>query len=360
MINTDVIITGGGITGLVLSCLLEQKGIDHVVLMRREKTTDFALAETLPPSALPLLRKLNLLDLFERTAVQKTYGYHSLWGKPVVNDNNFFFHRPYQYGLKINKQAIIQELEAQQKKHVMLTGKDMLLQYETGNVGVATELDSGLTTINGKLIADATGRKRAVLNKMGIASTDHDHLIAFSCHLRYMRHPKLVHGVFIETFPEGWGIVSRLDETKNVMTLFTHINNPVQPQLKNYAHWQDVLAGTIYLKAFLSEKALTAVKGGKANSSKANVLAGKNWLAAGDAAISFDPLSSHGITNAIYTAEAAAHAIDGYLVQGHKDALTQYDKALTEIFEQYLQTKNVLYRAERRWTESVFWKAVDN
>ena len=75
MLKTDVIIVGSGIAGLVLSVLLKRKQIPHVVLDRVHKQKVMALAETLPPSAMPFLEELELLSLFQEAAIRKTYGY---------------------------------------------------------------------------------------------------------------------------------------------------------------------------------------------------------------------------------------------------------------------------------------------
>jgi len=355
MNDTEVIIAGGGIAGLTLSLLLEKKGIDHVVISRKGKANSFALAETLPPSALPLLGKLGLLELFESTAIQKTYGYHSLWGSNAVTDHNFYFHNPFKHGLKINKAAIISHLEHQQKRHIKYYEKSFAVVSDIN--GVTTAFDDGALTksIKAKLIVDATGRNRAVLGHLNIPATNYDALMAFSCHVPRVKHSALTHNVYIETFEEGWGIVSALSETENVMTLFTTKKNPVQPQLKDYENWATLLSGTTYLKDFLTESKDIKVKGSKANSSKAVALAGDNWLAVGDAAISFDPLSSHGITNALYTAHLAATTIEKHIKQGDHTALKAYDKLLAAIFEQYLQTKGQLYNNEKRWPVSSFW-----
>jgi flavin-dependent dehydrogenase len=168
-------------------------------------------------------------------------------------------------------------------------------------------------TIKGKIIADATGRNRSVLNVPGIATVDYDSLVAFSCHICCFKHPKLVHSAYVEAYETGWGIVSAKSETENVMTLFTNKSNAIQQQLQQYRNWPAILAGTAYLKDFLPATANSKITGAKAGSSRAQAIAGKNWLAVGDAAFAFDPLSSHGITNAIYAAQKAATAIEAYL-----------------------------------------------
>ena len=72
--------------------------------------------------------------------------------------------------------------------------------------------------------------------------------------------------------------------------------------------------------------------------------------------MSFDPLSSHGITNAIYTSAKALEAIEKKLLNVNSEAFLEYDATMKTIFEQYLQSKNLLYRQETRWKDAAFWR----
>ncbi len=110
-LRTDVVIIGKGIAGLCLAYLLQKKGIKAILIGLSKTPPMMALAETLPPSSLVLLEQLGLKAVFERSALRKTYGYHSLWGTADVVDTNFFFHRPFQHGLKLDKQKLLSELE---------------------------------------------------------------------------------------------------------------------------------------------------------------------------------------------------------------------------------------------------------
>lgn len=352
--KTGVIIIGAGFAGLTLSHLLQGKGIEHVLLQRRGPQPGLALAETLPPSCLAYLQKLNLLDLFERHAIGQTRGYHSIWGQERVADTNFFFHRPFQYGLKIDKRAILAALAQQQAPHLLTYDKHLQVHCAADAAGVDFTVDGQSHSLSGQLLVDASGRNRMVLKQLGIDADDFDDLLAFSCHLPRVNHPALTHSVFIETFAAGWGIVSALNEQENVMTLFS---GQSRGPLGKYTGWAEALAGTRYLRDFLSGDAATRVHGARANSSKAQTLAGPRWLALGDAAMSFDPLSSHGISNALYTARQAGEAIERFLKQGDAHALPEYAASLSAIFGQYLRGKNQLYANERRWAYAPFWQS---
>jgi flavin-dependent dehydrogenase len=276
----------------------------------------------------------------------------------MVTDINFYFHHPYKYGLKINKQAIIRNLEQQQKDHLVPFEKNLLIQSDDTGVLVTFEQNRQIKTINGKFIVDATGRNRAVLKSLKVPIIEYDTLMAFSCHVPRIKHPALTYSVHTEAFENGWGIASGLNETENVLTLFTLKKNWARPLLKDYQNWASILSETVYLKCFLTTEKNVAVKGAHANSSKAQAITGKNWLALGDAAISFDPLSSHGITNAIYTAQKGAEAIESHLKNVGNAVIKEYGESVSAIFMQYLQTKNQIYCDERRWENSSFWKSM--
>ncbi len=352
-LKTDVIIIGKGITGLVMSFLLHQRQIPHVLLGREEKQGPLALGETLPPSALPLLQSLELLPLFEEHALKKTTGYHSAWGSAQVTDHNFYFNRPFQHGLKLNKEQLLLALEVLQKEQVYPFKRLSAIKEEAE--GMSVTLDDG-TQIAAKFLVDATGRKRVVGKALGIAQTEYDQLMAFSTHLPRVRLPKLPHGVFVESFESGWGIVSELSEQASVMTLYTTKSHKAKADFMHYDRWPELLEHTDYLKSFLSPVEGIKVMGGNANTTLLSSCAGKNWLAIGDAAMAFDPLSSHGITSGIYTAHQAADAIAKSLENGNSDALIAYAERLEKIFGGYLEQKKQLYAQEKRWESGAFWE----
>lgn len=354
--NTDVIIVGKGIAGLVLSLLLKRKGIQHLVLDRKSKKKHFALAETLPPSSMPLLHSLGLIKIFEKNAIRKTYGYHSMWGNTRILNNNFFSQLSYKNGLKIDKQAIVDDLEQLCNENVISYDKMLNMIISKEEVIVEVENNHQKEIITAKMIIDATGRNRAILKKLNIPIRLYDNLISFSCHLPRIEHPKLTYDVFVESFEDGWGIISGLDEKTNVLSIFTNRENLVQLKLRDYSDWQSVLSKTTLLKDFLVEQSEVKIIGSDANSSIANYLSGENWLAVGDAALSFDPLSSHGIANAIYTVREASDAIESYILTGDRKGFVAYSKTLFSIFDSYYMVKNELYRSESRWMESSFWK----
>ncbi|PHS04196.1 MAG: hypothetical protein COA88_14030 [Kordia sp.] len=347
-INTDVIIVGGGVSGLILSILLKEKNVDHVVLDRVEKRKTLEIPETLPPSALVLLESLNLLELFKKSS-SKTFGYHSIWNSNILITDNFFDHNPYKYGLKLNKKELLNDLGELVRDHVIQFNHINEVDRSDKNVTVKVESNNTLQTINGRVIVDATGRNRAILKLLGVTTESFDNQVALSCHVPYFKHPKLIHRVFVESFENGWGIVSSLNEQINGITLYTQKGSSILPQLKDYRNWKELLSNTKLLKDFLTDDRNRKVVGGNANSSRASQVTGSNWLAIGDAAIAFDPVSSHGISNAIYCTYLASNAIESHVTNNTTSPFQNYDDTICQIFNEYLKQQSKLYDTDNRW-----------
>lgn len=72
-----------------------------------------------------------------------------------------------------------------------------------------------------------------------------------------------------------------------------------------------------------------------------------DWIAVGDAAAAFDPLSSMGIGHAVSCGCHAAVALIEYF--NKKDGLLQeYQRGLVRNFENYLKMRHMYYDLEKR------------
>jgi flavin-dependent dehydrogenase len=92
-----------------------------------------------------------------------------------------------------------------------------------------------------------------------------------------------------------------------------------------------------------------------ARSVRTRPVVGSNWLAAGDAAGSFDPLSAQGILKALAGASLAARAVAAAL-RGDAAGLAEYAVALDRGYDDYLRARRDYYGMERRWPGSLFWR----
>jgi flavin-dependent dehydrogenase len=82
---------------------------------------------------------------------------------------------------------------------------------------------------------------------------------------------------------------------------------------------------------------------------------GRGWLAAGDAASTFDPLSGQGIFKALHSGILASYAILDWL-KGQDGGLEIYSALQKAEFKQYLADWKSYYSLEQRWSDARFWK----
>ena len=117
-------------------------------------------------------------------------------------------------------------------------------------------------------------------------------------------------------------------------------------QLSRTAHVQDRLG------AFATPRRLLVRS---ARSQHLDAASGAGWLAVGDAALAFDPLSSHGIANALDHGRRAAASIAAQLA-GDRSSLDTFARDLQREYAAYRTTRASYYRLEARWPDSAFWK----
>ncbi len=79
------------------------------------------------------------------------------------------------------------------------------------------------------------------------------------------------------------------------------------------------------------------------------------WCAAGDAAAAFDPLSSHGMTTALWSGRQAALGIDAML-KGEAESLRVYAETMTAGVARYRVECQAVYAQEWRYADRPFWR----
>lgn len=82
---------------------------------------------------------------------------------------------------------------------------------------------------------------------------------------------------------------------------------------------------------------------------------GPGWVAAGDAALTYDPISAHGLTLALRTGADAAGALLADAA-GDAAARSRYGARLARAFDDYRREALRVYRAEQRWPAAPYWR----
>jgi flavin-dependent dehydrogenase len=130
-----------------------------------------------------------------------------------------------------------------------------------------------------------------------------------------------------------------------------------QMRLNEGEHWQRMLKASSLVGSLVQvDKPLGSLVVHSAASRQLDPPVGEGWLAVGDAASRFDPLSSQGITKALRSAIFASYAIGDWLTQGDRRGLQRYRRYIAEEFRSYSKVRAQYYREEQRWPTSQFWR----
>lgn len=121
--------------------------------------------------------------------------------------------------------------------------------------------------------------------------------------------------------------------------------------------WLDSLAETRWTRRRVADgryQATASPRVAAADSSIIERIGGSNWIACGDAAACYDPLSSHGITTALASGMDAASAVHA-AIGGDLEPVERYVDRVNRSFSYYLKMRVEVYAQEKRWSDSPFW-----
>jgi flavin-dependent dehydrogenase len=100
------------------------------------------------------------------------------------------------------------------------------------------------------------------------------------------------------------------------------------------------------------------VRGSLAGSAKAPLCQKPGFVAVGDAAQAFDPLSSQGIQQALQSGSYAGQALQ--YAMANPDApepfLSRYAQQMQKVWDTYQAEYQSFYAMEQRWPDAPFWK----
>ena len=204
------------------------------------------------------------------------------------------------------------------------------------------------------------GRAGATTRRLGVERCKTDRLIAFHTLWQTDSASDCDGRTMIEAAQDGWWYSVLLPSNDRLMVYLcdSDLGRCERAALRSPDGFAAKLSSAPHLhKLCLSHgyRPHRAPQGADASSGRLEHFCGDGWLALGDAALSFDPLSSQGISNALYTGLAGARAINAAL-DGHRSALAHYDEHLAGIYRAYLRNRANFYGYEKRWSEQPFWQ----
>jgi flavin-dependent dehydrogenase len=358
----DVLILGGGPAGAATALSL-RKHVPSLSLALIEQSSydQMRIGETLPPIVQPLLERLEVWNAFLDEGHIPAYGACSAWGSDELWDHEFIYH-PAGRGWHLDRKRF-----------------DALLAREAASRGVALHTDSRFITarrtsqrrwhltlqtrerneisLEATFIVDATGRRAAFASQQGVRKVLLDRLLgAFVFFGSDASVPLTETYTLVEAWEDGWWYSAPVPEGKIAVACMSDADLVKKRGLNSSAAWLALMNETRHTKARVKwAEPLTRPLVHAASTHRLERMAGDAWLAVGDAATTFDPLSSHGVFKGLRSGIMASYAIGDYFT-GASSSLEKYEAVLAREFEAYLGTRADFYGRERRWKYSSFWQ----
>ena len=363
----SIIVIGGGPVGAVAAYLLAKRGLTVYLVKRSSKSNDKA-GETFPPAANRLLQQLGLQTLLEQGGHLRCPGNQSTFGSTELMDVDFIYS-PNGLGWHLDRRHFEEQLltlARDQGVNIINNHHVRDIQRKRGHWHLALQPEQTSAsanaqkhTLTGDYLIDASGVARVLLRQQRIEIQHHDQLAA-RIGVFQTDTPIRDHRTLVEATQDGWWYSSSTPNNKRIVMFFSDADQRAF-KLKNKA--PSFMAG-VKTTNFIMKKLQSECSDSDwntrltfftepAHSSRAHCIQGDHWCAIGDAAMTFDPLSSQGLWTGFESARKAADMIVKKNEGVHTDEYSRWSEAL---YQDYLAEKKKFYSMEKRWRNSVFWQ----
>lgn len=355
-----VAIVGGGPGGATTAMTLASRGLEPIVL-EAETGPRIKVGECLSPGANALLERLGIKDRLSCDGHLPSYGTRSVWGSSTPLERDFLFGTRGS-GWHLDRR----KFEATMADAARDAGVDWRYGWRLikcirsgGGWDLSLKTPQGIESLEAEFVVDATGRQARLARQFGVHQIRYDRLTAIAFTLKsHIGNPVKDTFTLVEAVANGWWYSAALPDDR-LMVVYMTDSDLLEPSAMDRADhmfgWLDETDQTRSRVDEGSYRLLAKPRILPANSARLSEICGERWLAVGDAAMAYDPLSSYGISSAMGAGFYAGSAIADFL-GGDQHALFAYLGLVDQTFAQYLIMHCDRYALERRWMDKPFWR----
>lgn len=353
----EVLIVGAGPAGATAALNLAPTRSVCLIDQRSEITP--RIGESLPPAARRLLGDMGLFQDFLAQEHAPCFGNRAAWGssEPMETD---FLRDPEGHGWHLDRARFDAWLRviAVERGAVLLAPVGVRsIERDGGRWQVELVAPERRLHVAADFLIDAAGRAAPVATRMGAKRQTSDHLVCGWIHGAARNVGADAALTYVEASEDGWWYTAAIPQGRRVLAFHTDADLPAAREAANpdsllaRARMSGELARLLAECGFAPQRSgLTA-----AHTMAIDPCGGDAWIAAGDAALSCDPLSSQGLLNALFTGLAAAEAADRHLSRA-QDAVPEYVDTIAGIRRAYTRHLAFYYQVENRWPHAPFWQ----
>lgn len=318
------------------------------------------LVESLPAVAGRVLADLGLLDAFEAEGHDRWRVRRSVWERPAPVGVDAL-RDPDGAGWHFDRRRFgtwLRSVAGQRGASVLAPAAVVDVGGGPGAWRVGLTTPSGPRTLTAGVVIDAAGRGAPLATRVGARRERLDRLVCGWVEGHDTVASRRAE-TFLEAVADGWWYTAALADGRRLVAFHTDADLPAAALARDPAR----LVAAAHDPATVELARLLAATGFEpgdragltaAHSSVLRPCAGPGWLAAGDAAVSFDPVSSQGLLNALVTGLSAAEAADRFLA-GDPDPAADHARMVAAVAARYRRNLDDCYGAVARWPASPFW-----
>jgi flavin-dependent dehydrogenase len=339
--QADVIVVGAGPSGSACAAELARQGVE--VLLLHDGTHAVDSVETTQPGATGVIT--SILGPVLGPPHSMVPGARSSWADPALVETDFLFD-PSDGAWAVERSAF----DAAARDAAIERGARLVPARVTSveREGDGWQVGAADGEVFGAgFVVDATGRAGAIVRRLGARVGRQDGLVAMVGEGRPGADTR--DGTLVESVEDGWWYATTLGDRASI-GLVTHADL-LPPAGERDAVWRMLLGQTRHLRGVVSVDEDVFVRTRRADMSLTEPRCGEGWLAVGDAAAAWDPLSSQGLVAGILLAGRAARAI-----VGGEDAIEEWQDDVQMLAEDTVGLQREYYRMETRWPDAPFWR----
>ena len=332
VVDTDVLVIGGGPAGSTIATLLVRRGW-RVTMLEKDRHPRFHIGESLLPMNMPILERLGVLDKVHAIGVLKR---GADFPREEGGYNTFDFTRAFEvkfpHAYHVKREQFDQMLFEHAREHGVDARENVRVERvefdATGRPGsVHASSADGALVFRPRYVVDASGRDAFLGGKLKLKRKNprHQSAAVFSHYRGVQRRPGNDAGnVSIYRHAQGWiWLIPMPDAEMSVGAvcypeyLKTRNGDSEGFLLRTLADVPEI----VERMAGAERVAPIHVTGNYAY--ECTRMAGPGWLMVGDAYNFVDPMFSSGVYLGMHSAEQGAAAVDGALRDPAREASLQ-------------------------------------
>jgi flavin-dependent dehydrogenase len=358
--EVDVAVIGGGPAGTAAALTLLKYSSLKVAVVERSDYSAWRVGETLPPGVPPLLQYLDAWESFVSQKHLAAQGTSAAWGSRDIISRDFLFTGRGQ-GWHLDRSRFDRMLARLVTERGGLLLTEAIVGSDSRDEGGGWRLlvRNRNSHSSGELVAryviDASGKSATFARRRGARRSVHDRLTGLVGIYEFKAGSHRDTFTLVESCPAGWWYSALLPDERMAIAFMSDIDIIRRYRMYNPVKWSELTNSSLHIRKRLSGGFLRSRPTlCPAFSQVLDPIAGDCWVAAGDAAVGFDPLSSMGIGYALTSGVQAARAVHTVLTT-NGEQMSRYAADVKKHFADYLARLWQYYRIEQRWPDYPFW-----